>query len=239
MLIGLSTGSISKGNFIKGLAFCQKNNVIAAELSVLRENELYQLVDVVSSIDTKNLKYFSVHAPSSFEEEQKVIKSLQLVSAKLGKPNIIVHPDSMSNISAWEKVDNLLVENMDSRKCYGQIADDLTILLGILSEANMCFDIGHAYQVDNSMGIAQNIINECGNKIKEIHFSFVNKGGIHETGFPRKIMDLFASFLADNKRKLVNTQAMILEVDFYNAKQTDVIKFINRLEYRLGKHKNN
>ena len=48
-----------------------------------------------------------------------------------------------------------------------------------LPEASFCFDIGHARQVDPTMGIAIGMLSRFRSRLRQIHMSEVDPGGRH------------------------------------------------------------
>jgi hypothetical protein len=68
---------------------------------------------------------------------------------------MIVHPDAMHIPAKWARFGDLLcIENMDKRKPIGQTVTDLADIFEALPRASLCFDIGHARQVDPTMSDA-------------------------------------------------------------------------------------
>src|SRR5450755_2149809 len=127
----------------------EDKSVNAVELSALRQEELGPLVAELDILDLSRFRYVSFHAPSSIEPsfEQAVLKLLAQVATR-GWP-IIVHPDAMLNPLAWACLgDSLCIENMDKRKPVGQTARQLAQIFQVFPNASLCFDIGHARQVD-------------------------------------------------------------------------------------------
>ena len=94
---------------------------------------------------------------------------------------IIVHPDAMHTPSEWNCLgDCLCIENMDKRKPVGQTAQDLAHFFGLLPEASLCFDIGHARQVDPTMSEAAVILRQFQGRIRQLHVSEVNTQSKHD-----------------------------------------------------------
>jgi hypothetical protein len=94
---------------------------------------------------------------------------------------IIVHPDAMHTPLAWACLgDCLCIENMDKRKPIGQTATDLAKLFDALPNASLCFDIGHARQIDPPMSEAWAILQSFREKIKQLHVSEVNTQSKHD-----------------------------------------------------------
>ena len=48
-----------------------------------------------------------------------------------------------------------------------------------LPEASFCFDIGHARQVDPTMGVAISMLQHFGPRLRQVHISEVDPGGRH------------------------------------------------------------
>ncbi|HSZ61287.1 MAG TPA: hypothetical protein VK828_05800 [Terriglobales bacterium] len=156
-------------------------DVNAIELSALRQEELGPLVAELDSLDLSRFKHISFHAPSSIEPtfEQAALKLLAEVSGR-GWP-IIVHPDAMLNPSAWGHLrDSLCIENMDKRKPVGQTAQQLAEIFQVFPDASLCFDIGHARQVDPTMVEASTILRTFRHRIRQLHVSEVNTQSKHD-----------------------------------------------------------
>ena len=156
-------------------------NTSAVELSALRQEELRPLVEQIETVDLSLFEYVSFHAPSSMarEFEQEALLLLRRV-AEMGWP-IIVHPDAMYSAEEWACLgDRLYLENMDKRKPIGQTADDLAKFFEILPNASLCFDIGHARQVDPTMSEASAILSRFVDRIQQLHVSEVNSQSRHD-----------------------------------------------------------
>jgi hypothetical protein len=111
--------------------------------------------------------------------EPTALELLQQVAARSWP--IIAHPDAMHTPSAWACLgDCLCIENMDKRKPIGQTATDLAKFFEVLPNAFLCFDIGHARQVDPTMSEAWAILQRFRSKIKQLHVSEVNTQSKHD-----------------------------------------------------------
>jgi hypothetical protein len=179
--IGFSTGAIAKSNYLIALNDLLVHNVLAVELSALRFSELGSLVEALPGLDLSSFDVVSFHAPSSFgpDEECFVVRLLQQV-VQLGIPTV-VHPDVIYSFECWTPFSRwLLVENMDKRKTLGRTADELSELFAKLPEARLCFDIGHARQVDPTMMEARRILEKHGGRLAEVHLSEVNSSSRHD-----------------------------------------------------------
>jgi len=150
--VGFSTGAIARGDFRHALEVLSGLQASAIELSALRFTELHPLVNCLDELELSRYDYVSFHAPSKFtrSEEQDVISCLLRVRER-GWP-IIVHPDSMHERQAWRQLgQSLCFENMDKRKPIGRTIDELDTVFRDFPDAGLCFDLGHAHQVDRTM----------------------------------------------------------------------------------------
>ena len=153
----------------------------AVELSALRQEELVPLVDELVRLDLSAFDYVSFHAPSSMERsfEETALRLLEQVASR--EWPIVVHPDAMFTPSEWGRLgDCLCIENMDKRKPIGQTAKDLAGIFDILPRASLCFDIGHARQVDPTMSEASSILHHFRSRIRQLHVSEVNSKSQHD-----------------------------------------------------------
>jgi len=179
--VGFSTGALARGDFRRALQMLSGKDVSAVELSALRQDELLPLVKQLDELDLTSFKYVSFHAPSSIEQsfESKALELLEEVAAR--KWPIIVHPDAMHTPSKWNRLrEYLCIENMDKRKAVGQTAQDLTRYFELLPKASLCFDIGHARQVDPTMSEAAAILRSFRGRIQQLHVSEVNTQSKHD-----------------------------------------------------------
>jgi hypothetical protein len=180
-LMGFSTGALAKGDFRAALQILKETHVNAVELSALRQNELVPLVRELNELDLREFRYMSFHAPSVMDSdfEPTAIEALQDVY--LRKWPIIVHPDALHDPSRWEPFGDLLcVENMDKRKPIGQTAAQLFKIFEVLPRASLCFDIGHARQVDPTMSESASILKCFKERLRQVHISEVNSESRHD-----------------------------------------------------------
>jgi len=179
--IGFSTGAIARGDFRSALARLRFFHVAVVELSALRLEELDPLVDSLPYLDLNGFEFISFHAPSRFAvaHERHVLDRLRTVVDR--EIPVVVHPDVISTPDAWKALGSmLLIENMDKRKPVGRNAFDLERLFRQFPEAGLCFDIGHARQVDPTMTEAQLILETFAGRLREVHISEVNTSSRHD-----------------------------------------------------------
>lgn len=180
-IIGFSTGAIAFDDFASALRLLEPTRANAVELSALRAIELPILLSALP-LRLEELRrrygYISFHAPTNFNDEKALVGQLKTVADM--EMNIIVHPDTIHDISIWKELGNrLCLENMDSRKSVGRTAEELRSFYDQLPEAMLCFDIAHARQVDSSMTEGLRIIEEFRDRLVQVHLSEVNSRGKH------------------------------------------------------------
>jgi hypothetical protein len=178
--IGFSTGALAYGDFRRGLALQSGRGLNAVELSALRDVELVPLVDSIPQLDLTAFAYISFHAPSRIS----TLSELEIIRILAGgvpaQWPIIVHPDVIKDVRAWEELGNrLCIENMDQRKPVGRAPEELRPFFERLPEARLCLDLAHARQVDPTMSIAYHIIEEFGDRLVQLHVSDVNDESRH------------------------------------------------------------
>jgi len=177
---GFSTGAIAKDNVAEAMRILRDTTASAVEVSALRLRELTKAAHHLLSAPVDRFSYISFHAPSSFapSEEGQVLAQLAVI-AERGWP-IVVHPDVIFTPTKWQQLGHLLlIENMDQRKPFGRTAEELSAIFSVLSNAGLCFDFGHARQIDPTMTEAFRIVNQHGRRLKQIHLSDVDSESKH------------------------------------------------------------
>jgi hypothetical protein len=179
--IGFSTGALTREDYRAALGILERNGVIAVELSALRQHELIPLVRDLDNLNLNRFEYISFHAPSVMDRnfELTAINALDQVAQRQWP--IILHPDAIYEAGEWAHFGSLLcIENMDKRKPIGQTVSHLGKIFDSLPEASLCFDIGHARQVDPTMSEAVAILQFCQTRVRQIHISEVNSQSKHD-----------------------------------------------------------
>lgn len=180
-LIGFSTGALTRDDFRAALGILARKQVRAVELSALRQNELLPLVEELDRLDLRQFRYISFHAPSVMDPEFESVAIDALDQVALRQWPIILHPDAMYTPAKWAHFADLLcIENMDKRKPIGQTASHLAEIFKLLPKACLCFDIGHARQVDPTMSEATAILQFCERRLRQVHISEVNSQSRHD-----------------------------------------------------------
>ena len=179
--IGFSTGALAYADFRRGLAMMSNKGLDAIELSALRQNELTPMLDALPTLDLSSFSYISIHAPSQVEPEAERAIWHRLRDELWRKWPIVVHPDAIHDFGLWREFGSAVcIENMDRRKPIGRYVEELAPVFEQLPEAKLCFDIGHARQVDTTMTEAYRILRDFGAKLQQVHISEVNTRSKHD-----------------------------------------------------------
>lgn len=180
--IGFSTGALALSDFRMAIDVLKDASVDAIELSALRYAELRPLIAALRELDLSKYRCKAIHAPSSFDASQEAeIAGLLLDGVPVDWP-IVLHPDAIRDVSLWVPFGNrLAIENMDRRKSIGRTVEELDLVFNNLPEARLCFDIGHARQVDTTMTEAYRILARHSGRMSWMHVSEVNTLSRHET----------------------------------------------------------
>ncbi len=178
--IGFSTGAVAYSHFQDALDLLARTDTTAVELSALRPAELKPLSEAVPTLRLDQYSHVSVHLPSSFDSafEENI---LALVEPFPVQWPLITHPDVIRQWELWRRLgQRVCVENMDKRKPVGQSRRHLLSIFEQLPDATFCFDVGHAHQIDPTMGEAILILDEFSSKLRELHISEVNSESKHD-----------------------------------------------------------
>ena len=178
--IGFSTGAVAYSHFQAALDLLAQTDATAVELSALRPAELKPLAEAAPTLQLDRYSHVSVHLPSSFNpdfEEEILSLAAQFPAQWL----LVTHPDVIRKWDLWRRLgERICIENMDKRKPVGQSRRDLLAIFRQLPDATLCFDIGHAHQVDPTMGEAILILEEFTGRLRELHISEVNSESKHD-----------------------------------------------------------
>lgn len=168
----------------------------AVELSALSEPELAGLLRYLESTPHLPFRYVSVHAPSKQRAmpERDLVSQLRRLSGRVDA--IVVHPDAIDDVSLYRSLGHTLaIENMDSRKPFGQTADQLAALFDELPSAGLCFDVAHAMAVDPTLTEARRILRRFGDRLRQVHVSSLDIG-CHHVQLTSEDREIFAPVLA-------------------------------------------
>jgi len=180
--IGFSSGALAYADFRRGVGMLLDKDIHCLELSALREYELDPLLDSLDELNLAQFEYVAIHAPSGFSPEREKLIVDRLAEVVLPREwPVILHPDAVHNADLWRRLGRFLcIENMDKRKPIGRTADELAQVFNRFPEATLCFDIGHARQVDTTMTEAYLILTSYRDRLQQVHMSEVNTRSKHD-----------------------------------------------------------
>jgi sugar phosphate isomerase/epimerase len=179
--IGFSTGALAQSDVRRGLALIRRHGLSVVELSALRDTELATVLNALPDLDLGGFEYVSFHAPSAFRTIPERTAADRLRTELPQAWPVVVHPDALAALAGWRAFGpRLCIENMDKRKPIGRTAAELQTVFDLYPEATLCFDIGHARQVDPTMGVAADILRRFGDRLRQVHISEVNARNRHE-----------------------------------------------------------
>lgn len=216
---GFSTGALAKSDVRQALLLVHRHCTTAVEYSALRFCEMEPLVKFIETHGVGAFDYVAFHAPSRFTalEEADIVAQLLALVGKIPEQSalhVVVHPDTIHDHSLWRRLGaKLCVENMDHRKPIGRTADELAEVFAKLPLAQLCFDIGHAHEVDRSMSVGYEILRRFRNRVAHIHASEVSDDCEHR-GFSASSHAAFIKLAA----LIPRTAPVILETDVPEGK---------------------
>lgn len=179
---GISTGFLEaiRGDWVQMVEEAEHFSLYAVELSALSQNELPSLVAFIKNSIRMPFQYLSVHGPSKglSGDESELVDSLSALLPYVS--SIVMHPDTIQDPSHFRRLGNkLVIENMDRRKSWGRTASELQDLFRELPEAAFCFDIAHAWSVDPSMSVADELLAAFSSRLRQVHLSSLSDSDSH------------------------------------------------------------
>lgn len=147
----------------------------AVELAALDKDELPSLLDFLAAEPSLPFRYLSVHGPTKGGR----IPEPELTAALARLPSfvdaIVVHPDQIEDPSLYRGLGSrLVIENMDARKSSGMRGDELAALFEQLPAAGFCFDVAHAWTVDPSMAVGEDLLDRFVSRLRHVHLSSIS-----------------------------------------------------------------
>jgi hypothetical protein len=176
---GSSTGYMEemRGNWSELVEAAERTSTFAAELAALSEPEFGKLRDFLVHDPPLPFRYLSVHAPVKEREAPENDLVDWLLALPLSVNSIVTHPEAIDNPVPYLALGSrLVIENMDARKSGGRTPDELAPLFSALPRAGFCFDIAHAWSVDESMDLAHELLTRFGTRLRQVHLSSLQSG---------------------------------------------------------------
>lgn len=181
--VGASTGYMAeaRGDWPRLVRQASQFSQAAVELSALSAHELPALTSFLAQAGDLAFGYVSVHAPAKGWKGDRAALALEL---QQGVPEyvggIVVHPETLGDPAAFRILGRrLLLENMDLRKHDARTVVELQPYFSQLPEAGFCFDIAHAFSIDPTLGLAHDLLDAFGSRLREVHLSSLLDDGTH------------------------------------------------------------
>lgn len=154
----------------------------AVELSALSGPELEPLLSFLKvRMQPLPFIYVSVHGPSKNWDrgEDELVRLLMQLPEQV--QSVILHPDSLYDLEPLRRLGPLVVlENLDHRPSTGRDVAELAPYFDALPEAGFCLDVAHITALDESMGLAHELLDSFGARLRQVHISsFVRDGARH------------------------------------------------------------
>lgn len=172
--LGASTGYMSdlRGDWTAQIERATDVSSFAIELSALAEPELPGLADHLIASSLTRFQYVSIHGPAKGRAmpEQGLVESLLAISDRADA--VVMHPDTMVDPVPYRLLGRKLVlENLDVRRQDGRTVPELQKWFEQLPEAGFCFDIAHAWSLDNSMLQGTALLDAFRTRLRHVHIS--------------------------------------------------------------------
>lgn len=166
-----------RGNWAELVEAVELTSTFAAELAALSEPEFPALRDFLATAGSMPFHYLSVHAPVKDRTAAETTLASWLAALPRSVDSIVTHPETILDASAYDAVGTrLVIENMDSRKPGGRTAAELAPLFDRLPAAGFCLDIAHAWSIDPTMGVAEDLLDSFGTRLRQVHLSSLAAG---------------------------------------------------------------
>lgn len=181
-LIGVSTGYMDDARMDWQEMMGRAHSALAEaiEISALSGPELPSLIHWAAHVDPPSFRYVAVHGPTKRIDMEPSELARHLGELPGWVTSIVVHPDTLERPQAFRSLGKRLVlENMDFRKPFGGSAGDLAKLFDVLPDAGFCLDVAHARSLDPSMGLAHELLDGFGDRLRQIHMSALDEHGHH------------------------------------------------------------
>jgi hypothetical protein len=177
--IGASTGYLGqmRGNWVDLVGAAKSTSTFAAELAALSEPEFGALRTFLGQTGPLPFHYLSVHAPVKDRKASEADLVSWLDALPVAVNSIVTHPDTIEDPTPYRALGRrLIIENMDDRKQDGRTVEEMARHFARLPDAGFCFDIAHAWAVDPSMGLASDLLDHFGARLRQVHLSSIQNG---------------------------------------------------------------
>lgn len=167
----------------------------AVELSVLSEDEIDGLERYLAGDPPLPFRYISIHGPSKGRAMSEAALAGVLGALSANAQGIVMHLDTIEDPSHFRALGRkLLIENMDARKPDGRTVAELSVWFAELPEAGFCFDIAHAWSIDDSMTVGGELLDAFRSRLRHLHVSSMD-ADLHHVPLSEEDESTFAPLL--------------------------------------------
>jgi hypothetical protein len=195
--MGASTGYMSdlRGDWPAQIGRAWELSSSAIELSVLAEGEIDGLVSYLAGDPPLPFRYLSIHGPSKGRTMPESALVDALVELSVGAHAVVMHPDTIDDPTLYRALGRkLLLENMDARKDDGRTVEELGRWFAELPDAGFCFDIAHAWSIDDTMTVGAELLDAFRTRLRHLHVSSMG-ADLHHVPLTEEHEELFLPIL--------------------------------------------
>jgi len=195
--LGASTGYMSdlRGDWPALTRQASEFSPFAIELSALSEDEIDGLTSFLASDPPLPFRYVSIHGPSKGRTMSESDLAHALAELSVRAQAIVMHPDTIEDPRHFRILGRKLVlENMDARKDDGRTVDELASWFAELPDAGFCFDIAHAWSVDDTLTVGGDLLDAFRTRLRHLHVSSMGPD-LHHVSLTEEHEELFMPLL--------------------------------------------
>jgi len=195
--LGASTGYMAglRGDWQSQVTQAIELSPFAIELSALSEGEIVGLADYLAGNPSLPFRYVSIHGPAKGRVMSERDLVTTLVSLSVKAQAIVMHPDTMDDPLPFRALGRKLVlENMDTRRSDGRTVQELADWFAELPEAGFCFDIAHAWSLDETMTAGGELLDAFRARLRHLHVSSLSPD-LHHVPLTEEHEELFMPLL--------------------------------------------
>jgi hypothetical protein len=152
------------------------------ELTAIDESRLNTLLPLLrtQAAILRSFKRVSIHAPVRFRTSP--VDAAPAIIAAAVDFDLVFHPDVYRD-EVWLRQlgSRVVFENMDVVKATGQTPADLSPVFDYFPEAGFCLDVAHVRTIDPSLGLAHELLDNFGDRLRQLHVSGIEPDGTHRT----------------------------------------------------------
>jgi hypothetical protein len=184
-----------RGDWAMQVEEAAKLSPFAVELAALSETEIVGLINYLKDDPPLPFHYLSIHGPSkdrAMSEADLVDVLLQLSTRAHA---VVMHPDTIDDPTPYRALGRKLVlENMDARKDEGRTVEEMSRWFTVLPEAGFCFDIAHAWSIDEEMVVGDGLLDAFRTRLRHLHVSSLSSA-LHHVPLTEGDEELFTPLL--------------------------------------------